>query len=405
MNGVGVSEHHHGEILQGVVRRGAEWVPCLITMPTRRLGSRARYVPMAGESDGDFRDEGARTAVAGGLGVLWRPAPSADGAGSGQSAARPAVGGVAAVGGGSGAALRPAPSAGGPDGGQGGWAALDTRGTVAGQGDESVSAPKGRVLEVVPAWKSKAACAARLALEFVGAPVGGRLEIECSVATGVGLGSSTCDVVAAIRAVCAAYGVAVEPDVVARIAVAAEGAADPIMFDREVVLFAQRQGRVLEAFGSWIPPYVVVSVDTDVGTAGVDTLSLPLPQYTVAELDAFEVLVARARAAFERRDAAAIAVVATESATMNQRFVSLRGFREIVALADEFGALGVQIAHSGTVAGILFDAGTARARRTHGPARRTYGPADRELTSEVMARLRTLGARPLGVFETGADTD
>jgi uncharacterized protein involved in propanediol utilization len=83
---------------------------------------------------------------------------------------------------------------------------------------------------------------------------------------------------------------------------------------------------------------------------------------------------------------------------MNQRFVSLRGFREIVALADEFGALGVQIAHSGTVAGILFDAGAM-------PARRTHGPPDRELTSEVMARVRTLGARPLGVFETGVDTD
>ena len=134
MSGVGVSEHHHGEILQGAVRRGAESMPCLVTMPTRRVGSRAWYVPMAGDSGRD-------------------------------------------------------------------------------RGDESVSAPTGRcALEVVPAWKLKAARAARLALEFVGAPVSGRLEIECSVATGVGLGSSTCDVVAAIRAVCAAYGVAVAPD-------------------------------------------------------------------------------------------------------------------------------------------------------------------------------------------------
>jgi uncharacterized protein involved in propanediol utilization len=239
------------------------------------------------------------------------------------------------------------------------------------------------VLEVVPAWKSKAARAAELALEFVGARGGGgRLEIECAVATGVGLGSSTCDVVAAIRAVCAAYGVSVQPDVVARIAVAAEGAVDPIMFDREVVLFAQRQGRVLEAFGSWIPPYVVVSIDTDVGTQGVDTLSLPSPRYTDAELEAFEGLVARVRAAFERRDAAEIAAVASESATMNQRLVSLRGFREIVALAGEFGALGVQIAHSGTVAGILFNA-----------------RADAALTSEVLARIGALGLRPLGVID------
>src|SRR5579863_6124453 len=122
MSGVGVSEHHHGEILQGAVRRDGEVVPCLITMPTRRLGSRARYVSMADESD---RGRDARS----------------------------------------------------------GWTALDTSGTDAGQDDENAGASKGPVLEVVPAWKSKAARAARLALEFVGAPVGGRLEIECSVAT------------------------------------------------------------------------------------------------------------------------------------------------------------------------------------------------------------------------------
>jgi uncharacterized protein involved in propanediol utilization len=314
---VGVSEHHHGEIFQGAVRRDGRVVPCLITMPIRRVGSRARYVPAADDSAASVVD---------GLGVV------------------------------------------------------------------SPTTLSERVLDVLPAWKSKAARAARLALEFVGVPAGaGRLEIECSVATGVGLGSSTCDVVAAIRAVCAAYGVAVEPDVVARLAVAAEGAVDPIMFDREVVLFAQRQGRVLEAFGSWVPPFVVVSIDTDAGTDGVDTLSLSPPQYTDAELEAFEHLVSRARAAFAQRDAAAIAVVATESATTNQRFISLRGFREIVALAGEFGALGVQIAHSGTVAGILFDARPAR--------------ANPELTSEVMTRVRSLGARPLGVFEIVAGTD
>jgi uncharacterized protein involved in propanediol utilization len=294
--GVGTAEHHHGEILQGALRRDGELMPCLITMPTRGVGSRARYAPAAARS-----------------------------------------------------------------------------------------------FEVAPAWKLKAARAAQLALEFVGAPAGGRLEIECLVATGVGLGSSTSDVVASIRAVCAAYGITLEPGVVARLSVAAEGAVDPIMFDREVVLFAQRRGRVLETFGSWIPAYAVVSVDTDPGNGGVDTLGLPLPQYTDAELDAFDSLVARARVAFGRRDAAAVADVATESATLNQRFVSLRNFRRIVALAREFGALGVQIAHSGTVAGILFDAGAAR--------------TDPELTSEVMARVRSLGVRPLGVFVTGAETD
>jgi uncharacterized protein involved in propanediol utilization len=295
--GVGSAGHHHGELLQGALRRGAELVSCLITMPVGGVGSRVRY-----------------------------------------SGVGPAV--------------------------------------------------PGKFLDVAPALKTKAARAARLALDAIGAPAVGRLEVECSVATGVGLGSSTCDVVAAIRAVCNAHGVELDAGQVARLAVEAEGAADPIMFDGEMVLFAQREGLVLESFGSWTPPYAVLSIDTDPGGQGLDTLSLPIPQYTEDELAAFESMVGRARRAFRQRDPVALAAVATESAALNQRFVPLRWFREIRDLAAEYGALGVQISHSGTVAGALFDA-------------RSGGRPG--LFDEVTARVSALGARPRGLFTTGAD--
>jgi uncharacterized protein involved in propanediol utilization len=251
----------------------------------------------------------------------------------------------------------------------------------------------GQVFDVVPAGKNKAARAARLALDAIGAPVAGRLEVECAVATGVGLGSSTCDVVAAIRAVCDAHGVELDAARVARLAIEAEGAADPIMFDGEMVLFAQRQGRVLESFGSWTPRYTVLSIDTDPGGPGVDTLSLPMPRYRDAELAAFEDMVGGARQAFRQRDPVALAGIATESAALNQRFLPLRRFAEIRDLAAEFGALGVQIAHSGTVAGILFDAR---------PGRGDGGSSD-AVVDAVTVRLRSLGLRPRGVFITGAD--
>jgi uncharacterized protein involved in propanediol utilization len=245
-------------------------------------------------------------------------------------------------------------------------------------------------LDVVPAWKNKAGRAAGLALAAIGAPVAGRLEIECSVATGVGLGSSTCDVVAAIRAVCGAYGVQLDAGRVAGIAVEAEGAVDPIMFDGEMVLFAQRHGRVLESFGSWTPRYAVLSIDTDLGEGGIDTLSLPTPQYTDADLAAFENMIGRAREAFQRRDPVTLAAIATESATLNQRFVPMRKFWEIRDLAASYPALGVQISHSGTVAGILFDA-------------RSIGGSDDALVEEVTARVRSLGVRPRGLFVSGAE--
>jgi uncharacterized protein involved in propanediol utilization len=250
-------------------------------------------------------------------------------------------------------------------------------------------AVRGQRLDVVPAVKTKAARAAALTLAFVGAPAFGRLEIECSVPTGIGLGSSTCDVVAAIRAASHAYGVELDAAQVARLAIEAEGAADPIMFDGEMVLFAQRQGRVLESFGSWMPRYAVLSIDTDVGERGIDTLSLPIPEYTDADLAVFESMIGRVREAFARRDPVTLAAVATESATLNQRFVPLRKFQEIRDLATEYRALGVQISHSGTVAGILFDSRTA--------------PLSAALVHEVTERVRSMGVRPRGLFTTGAD--
>ena len=255
--------------------------------------------------------------------------------------------------------------------------------------DGPVDAVPTPILVVVPAWKNKAARAARLALAAIGAPVTGRMEIECSVATGVGLGSSTCDVVAAIRAVCDAHGVELSAAQVARLAIEAEGAADPIMFDGEMVLFAQRQGRVLESFGSWMPRYAVLSIDTDPGGPGVDTLSLPMPRYTDAELAAFERMIGRVREAFAHRDPVTLAAVATESATLNQRFVPLRKFQEIRDLAAEYRALGIQISHSGTVAGILFDSRAAQLSDA--------------LAHEVTERVRSMGVRPRGLLTTGAD--
>jgi uncharacterized protein involved in propanediol utilization len=306
--GVGVAGRHHGEILQGAVRRDGELLPCLITMPLCGAGSAARYVSAETSEGWPLGSPGSTCRVA--------------------------------------------------------------------------------ALDVVPAWKRKAEKAARLALAFIGAPAGGRLEIECSVATGVGLGSSTCDVVAAIRAVCGFHGVTLDACDVARLAVEAEGACDPLMFDGEMVLFAQRHGRVLESFGRWVPRYTLLSIDTDEGDRGIDTLGLPLPDYTHAELTAFEDMLRRARAAFTSCDLAAIGAIATESATVNQRFLPLRQFRAIRELADEYRALGVQISHSGTVAGVLFDAARSIA-------------SDSDLSAQLAARVRSLGLRPLGLFTTG----
>jgi hypothetical protein len=97
----------------------------------------------------------------------------------------------------------------------------------------------------------------------------------------------------------------------------------------------------------------LLSIDTDPRSGGHDTLSLPLPDGEAMRAD-YTALVQRARAAFQARDAVAIAAVATRSAELNQRTLSMRGFQALRMLGVTGGALGLQISHSGTVAGLLF---------------------------------------------------
>jgi uncharacterized protein involved in propanediol utilization len=47
--------------------------------------------------------------------------------------------------------------------------------------------------------------------------------------------------------------------------------------------------------------------------------------------------------------------VASASAGINQRYLPKPHFSELMRLSEDVGAAGLQVAHSGTVAGLLFD--------------------------------------------------
>ncbi|GGY75890.1 hypothetical protein GCM10010363_66230 [Streptomyces omiyaensis] len=212
---------------------------------------------------------------------------------------------------------------------------------------------------VLPGDRSKAARAARLAVAVcagrTGRPArGGTLRLTGTVPLGLGMGSSTSDVLAAVRAVADAYGLRLDPGTTARLAVRAERASDPLMLDARPVLFAQREGRVLEVLGPALPPLLVVGCLLGDG-APVDTLALPAPTPTEAELRAYADLRDRLRRALAEGDAALLGRVATASARRAQRLLGQREFEPLVALARRTGAVGVQISHSGSVAGVLHD--------------------------------------------------
>ncbi|WKD32115.1 GHMP family kinase ATP-binding protein [Streptomyces xanthophaeus] len=214
-------------------------------------------------------------------------------------------------------------------------------------------------LTVVPGDRTKAARAAALTVGECAPlrrepPCGGELRITGDIPVGLGMGSSTSDVIAVVRAVADSYGVRLAPGTVARLAVRAELACDPLMLDARPVLFAQREGRVLEALGPCLPPLVVVGCALG-GGAPVDTLALPVPAYGESDVRAFERLRALLRRAVATGDAALLGQVASASARRGQQVLRHPEFDTLVGIGRRLGALGIQIAHSGAVAGLLLD--------------------------------------------------
>ncbi|MEU4570513.1 hypothetical protein [Micromonospora sp. NPDC023956] len=239
-------------------------------------------------------------------------------------------------------------------------------------------------LTVRPTGRDKARRAAVLAVTECARraghrPCGGWLRLHGEVPVGIGMGSSTSDVIAAVRAVAASFGVRLPPETVARIAVRAERASDPLMLGDHATLFASRQARVLEDFGRPLPAVVVLSCTTGAGRP-VDTLALPAP--SVREVPAYEELRAAVRQAVATADVALLALVSTESARRNQALLGKPELDVLERVAARTGAAGVQVAHTGNVAGLLFD------------------PATPDLSARLRRAARCLSARGLPVGRT-----
>ncbi|WP_216215585.1 GHMP family kinase ATP-binding protein [Amycolatopsis aidingensis] len=243
-------------------------------------------------------------------------------------------------------------------------------------------------IEVLPADRTKAAAAARLAVAACARrrPCGGRLRLHSEVPVGLGMGSSTSDIIAAVHAVAASFGTRLAPSTVADLAVRAERASDPLMLEHRPLLFAQREARVLEVLGDSLPRALVVGCTTG-GGLPVDTLTLSV-SYGAAEVEAFEGLRAALRRAIANADLALLGRVSTESAWHNQRVLAKEEFPVLAEIAAASGAAGVQVAHSGNVAGLLFD-----------PA----APRLWERVRECVRALRASGITVTRIFSSGPE--
>ena len=227
------------------------------------------------------------------------------------------------------------------------------------------------VVKVDPVWKIKARKAVELTLARYGkSRTGGLLRVRSNTPVGWGLGSSTSDVTAAIRAVADAFGDRLSERDIAALAVMAESASDSIMFSENTVLFAQREGVVIEQFEGVLPPLEVLGFNTDPAGAGIDTLEFVPARYAWHEIESFRPLVGLLRQAIAAQDGRLVGQVATASAEINQKHLPKPNFQTLKQVMTRTGALGLQVAHSGTVVGLLFDPYDEHKESRMGDARR-----------------------------------
>jgi len=175
-------------------------------------------------------------------------------------------------------------------------------------------------LRVTPSHKKKARKAVELALAYLNASgTGGEISVESAVPEAKGCGSSTADCIAAAMAVADAVNAHLSEEDLARIVVDAEVASDNFMFHR-AVLFAHREGVVLEDYARQFPKLEVLGIDT-APEGHVETLKYPPAEYSWRQLQSFCTLTGALRRAVKKNDVRLLGRVATASSNINQEFL------------------------------------------------------------------------------------
>lgn len=210
-------------------------------------------------------------------------------------------------------------------------------------------------LTVSPPHKTKALAVMRRVMATAGRAVGAHLELSSDLPEGKGMASSSADLVATARAVAAGLGLVQTP---AHIEAALRNVepSDGVMYP-DVVAFYHREVRLRQRLGP-LPPTVVIAHDRG---GQVDTVSFNNRPHVFPPEDRIEYarLLTRLVDAVRAGDLPEVGRVATRSAELALRgdpTLRLRTLREACRRVD---GLGLVLAHSGTLLGVMLPADEA----------------------------------------------
>lgn len=174
------------------------------------------------------------------------------------------------------------------------------------------------------------------------------LQLESQLPAGKGMASSSADIAAVCIAVAASLQQKITAEQIGAIASAIEPT-DGVFFEG-IVKMNPLRGMCQKYLGQF-PSLQIAIFDTG---GMVDTLAFHTRQDLASLNHENEALIREALAVLTATDAVSIGRAAVISALANQSILYKKCLPQIIEMAKEAGALGVNVAHSGTVLGILF---------------------------------------------------
>ncbi|WP_244734325.1 GHMP family kinase ATP-binding protein [Mesorhizobium sp. 113-1-2] len=203
---------------------------------------------------------------------------------------------------------------------------------------------------VCPPHKIKAKRLAENLVVALGAS-GGFLFLESELPEGKGLASSSADLVATARSIACCFRRRVRTSLIEKLMAEIEPS-DGVMYPG-VVAYQQRACGLLSFLGQ-MPPLAIVGIDEG-GTVETVDYDQRRGEISAGRRAEYHQLLHCARIAISRGDTATIGRIATTSALLHQERAPKEHLNSMLKASESTGALGVIVAHSGTMIGILLD--------------------------------------------------
>ncbi|MCT4607390.1 MAG: cobalamin biosynthesis protein [Marinisporobacter sp.] len=204
--------------------------------------------------------------------------------------------------------------------------------------------------------RKKAIGAMYKTIDYFGLPrkIGDTLEVKVvsHIPVAKGMASSTADIAAVVGATAKIIGKELSSEILAKICTQIE-ATDSTIF-QPLTLFDHLNGEKIESF-DWHPHLDILVLESE---KRLNTQIFRRKDYThlrKVNQPKVEKAYKTFQLAYEKKDYFLLGKAATISSLTNQNILYKEKLEEIIELSLKFGCYGVNVAHSGTVLGIIFE--------------------------------------------------